>query len=73
MKNFFWIIFMMALASRLHAGELMHRSLLECERANRSFVWEETQLRPFDELIISWDAKRPLNGIAYLFTQQCIH
>jgi hypothetical protein len=53
---------MTALISQGYASELMHRSLLECEKENNTFVWEETQLRPFDELIVSWDAERPLNG-----------
>lgn len=48
--------------SQAHASELMHRSLLEYEKENDTFVWEETQLKPFDELIVSWDAERPLNG-----------
>lgn len=62
MNNFFWAILMTILFSQSYASELMHRPLLEYEKTNNSFVWEETQLRPFDELIISWDAKRPLNG-----------
>jgi len=61
-KTFFWTILMTVLMSQAHASELMHRSLLEDEKQNNTFVWEETQLKPFDELIVSWDAERPANG-----------
>jgi hypothetical protein len=62
MKTFFWTILMTILFSQTYANELMHRSLLENEKENNTFVWEETQLKPFDELIVSWDAERPLKG-----------
>lgn len=64
-KTFFWTILMTVLFSQSYASELRHRSLLESEKKNNSFVWEETNLSPFDELLISWDAERPQNG-AYL-------
>lgn len=62
MKIFFWVFLLTVLISQAHASELMHRSLLECEKKNKIFVWEETLQRPFNELIVSWDAERPLNG-----------
>ena len=62
MKTFFWTILMTLLTSQLPATELMHRTLLEFEKTNNAFVWEEIQLKPFDELIVSWDAQRPLTG-----------
>lgn len=52
----------MVLTLQANASELLHRSLLEWEKENNTFIWEETQLTPFDELIVSWDAERPLNG-----------
>lgn len=65
MKTFFWTILMTLFLSQTSASECLHRSLLKSEKKNHSFVWEETQLAPFDELIVSWDAERPLQG-AYL-------
>ena len=62
MRTFFWALLIAIFSSQIHASELMHRSLLEDEKNNHTFVWEETQLKPFDELIVSWDAERPLNG-----------
>lgn len=61
MKTFL-IIFMTAIISQVYSSTLMHRSLSECEKNNNIFVWEETQLNPFDELIVSWNAERPLSG-----------
>jgi hypothetical protein len=61
MKIFFWTTLMLVF-SQAYASELMHRPLLEYEKKNNTFVWEEIQLSPFDELIVSWDAERPLNG-----------
>lgn len=61
MKTFFWAIFMI-IFSQACASDLMHRFLLESEKKNNTFAWEETQLNPFDELIVSWNAERPLNG-----------
>lgn len=62
-KAFFWTILMSVISIyQANAGELMHRFLLQYEKKNNTFVWEETQLRPFDELIVSWDAERPPNG-----------
>lgn len=56
---------MSILNSQIFAHQLMHRSLLETEKKEGVFIWEETHLNPFDELIISWNAKRPKQG-AYL-------
>ncbi len=61
-KTFFWIILMTILISHIHSNEWMHRSLLEFEKEKNIFFWEETKLNPFDELIVSWDAKRPAQG-----------
>jgi Peptidase_C39 like family len=56
---------MTLLTSQEDANQLKHRLLTKLEKEKNLFVWEETLLRPFDELIISWNAKRPLQG-AYL-------
>ena len=61
MKVFLWIIFLIGFF-QMYASELMHRSLLEYEKKNNTFVWEETQLSSFDELIVSWNAERPESG-----------
>ncbi|MBA3816442.1 MAG: C39 family peptidase [Parachlamydiaceae bacterium] len=44
------------------ASQLMHCSLNQSEKESGVFTWEETQLIPFDELIVSWDAQRPIIG-----------
>ncbi|WP_039356549.1 peptidase C39 family protein [Candidatus Protochlamydia amoebophila] len=63
MKNiFFWSILMILLTSSVYTNELMHRSLLVTEKKQDIFVWEEMLLNSFDELIVSWDAKRPVEG-----------
>lgn len=38
---------------------ILHRPLSDSEKNNHTFVWEETEQEPFDELIVSWDAERP--------------
>jgi hypothetical protein len=43
----------------------MRRLLLESEKRKNSFIWKETPLNPFNELIVSWNAERPTQG-AYL-------
>ena len=47
---------------QVSASQLLHRNLLEEEKTKGLFIWEETLLTPFDELIISWEAERPSNG-----------
>jgi len=53
---------MTLLFSQVCGNEVMHRSLLEDEKKNNLFVWEELHLKPFNELVVSWDAERPLQG-----------
>ena len=35
----------------------------------RTYTWEETELQPFDQLIVSWNGKKPLTGSWKLSTQ----
>jgi hypothetical protein len=53
---------MKLLTSQGYAGEVMYRSLLEDERKCGTFIWEEIGVKPFDELIVSWSAERPVKG-----------
>lgn len=62
MKIFFCAIISMVLLSQTYASDVIHRCLLENEKKTQTFVWEETGVKPFHELIVSWDAERPLNG-----------
>lgn len=54
--------FMLALTSPPPIAGLRHRALLETEKKQDTFIWEETLLCPFNELIISWNAQRPRQG-----------
>lgn len=48
--------------SQINASELRHHLLSESEKKEICFTWEEKGLRPFNEMIVSWEANRPLYG-----------
>jgi hypothetical protein len=54
--------FAMIFNFQVFSGELIHRSLEKVEKSFNNFIWEESEISPFDELIVSWDASRPENG-----------
>ncbi|KAF3363004.1 hypothetical protein PHSC3_000541 [Chlamydiales bacterium STE3] len=63
MKNVFsWAILMAILVAPIYPAQLMHRALTTTDQEKKVFLWEEKLLNPFDELIVSWDAKRPEQG-----------
>ncbi len=59
-KCFLWLI--LTTLFQVHSSEWSHRDLSETEKKQDLFVWEKTELAPFNELIVSWDAKRPVQG-----------
>ena len=61
MKMFFWTMFMLFF-SQAFCSEILHRSLQGEEKKASEFIWEERQIAPFDELLVSWDAERPSSG-----------
>jgi hypothetical protein len=58
MKNWLFFFFLLFSASSARAHLLHQRAVEE--------IWREENLPPFDELILSWNAKRPSEG-KYLF------
>lgn len=50
-----WIVFLFFFSWNALEGSMLHRNLIEEE-------WEEENLLPFDELMLSWNAKRPCKG-----------
>jgi hypothetical protein len=60
-KSIFFFIFL-SLSSLLKTAEYFHHSLSPQEKKTSVVTWEKKNTTPFDELIISWDAKRPPRG-----------
>lgn len=62
MQKFMTFFILSILTFQINASELLHRSLMSHEKESNEFIWEQAEIKPFDELIISWDAARPQNG-----------
>lgn len=60
------LILAIAVIMQVYSSEIRHYSLLESEQKKDVFIWEEMTSQPFDELIISWDAKRPQQGAYFI-------
>lgn len=62
---FFFVVFLSGIG--LLFGELYHQSFGSLTGEESSVEWQVDQATPFDELIVSWNAKRPQQGQYALF------
>lgn len=58
----YFLFLFMTLTFNVNASQLLHRDVGADERMKDSLVWEQLNLTPFNELIVSWDAQRPKQG-----------
>jgi len=56
------VLLFMCCSSSIFASQIVHRELIPEELQGLFFIWEEQNLAPFDELLVSWDAARPKQG-----------
>ena len=52
----------MLCTASITASQILHRELPWDELTAPTYIWEERNLTPFDELLVSWDAFRPEQG-----------
>jgi hypothetical protein len=48
------------------SGEVYHNSLSQFERKRPEMIWTKTHISPFDTLLVSWNAQRPLQGAYHI-------
>lgn len=56
------LLLTVSLTCHLSASQLLHKEMTSHPSKNDVFIWEEQNITPFTELMISWDAQRPAQG-----------
>jgi Peptidase_C39 like family len=59
--NFSIVLLAMVFSSSVHA-DIYHHDLNPCDQQDNIFLWENEVPSPFDEMIVSWNASRPVYG-----------
>jgi len=63
MAFFFFCLSLIAMSSGFCSFSSLHSKYLQTEeRKEAAFVWQVEETAPFDELLLSWNAKRPEKG-----------